>query len=111
MTNENETMEMLNVTADCRKKKCGLVKNSPECKLAYFIANCDTKHLKNGKTKDELISTISRACETKYGEKLVDFMEKYHLINLQQATVRQLQEYIQNHIVDSKTEEQKENTK
>ena len=105
MTNELETMEILNVTADCRKKNCGLVKNSPECKLAYFHANCPKSALKQkSKSKDELIMKISRACETRHGEKLVEFMNMYHLINLQQATTKQLQEYINNHIAEKGVE-------
>lgn len=95
MTNEIETMEMLNVTADCRKRNCGLVKNSPECKLAHFSASCPSTALKRKeKTKDELIKQISRASESRYSEKLVDFMDTYGLINLQQATISQLREYI-----------------
>ena len=99
MTNEIETMEMLNVTADCRKKNCGLVKNSAECKLAYFHANCPKSALKDkSKSKDELIMEISNACETCYGDELIKFMDTYGLINLQQATRKQLEEYIANNL-------------
>lgn len=104
---EQDTMELLNVTADCRKKKCDCVKNSPECKLRYFTANCDIKSLKDrqsekprlkhcvvGRTKDELIKFLSDHSKTKYGEKLVEFLETYKLVGLKDATVEQLQEYI-----------------
>ena len=105
MTNEIETMELLNVTADCRKKNCGLVKNSPECKLAYFHANCPKSALKDkSKSKDELIMEISNACETRYGDKLIEFMDMYGLTNLQSATKKQLQEYINNYIADKGVE-------
>ena len=99
---EQETMEMLNVTADCRKKKCDCEKNSPECKLRYFTANCDEdrqvekprlKHCIIGRTKDELIMVISNQSD-KYGDKLVDFLHTYKLVGLKDATVEQLQEYI-----------------
>lgn len=99
MTNEIETMEMLNVTADCRKKKCGLVKNSIECKLAHFHANCPKSALKQkSKSKDELIMEISGASKTKYGDTLIDFMDTYGLGSLQQATRKQLEEYIANNL-------------
>ena len=104
---EQDTMEMLNVTADCRKKKCDCEKNSPECKLRYFTANCDKaalkdrqdekprlKHCVMGRTKDELIKFLSDYSKTKYGEKLVEFLETYKLVGLKDATVEQLQEYI-----------------
>ena len=102
MKNEIETMEILNVTADCRKKKCGLVKNSPECKLAYFHANCPKSALK-GKTKDEFIMEIHNMSD-RYGDKFIEFMNEYGLTNLQEATKKQLQEYIDNHIVDKGVE-------
>lgn len=99
MTNEIETMEMLNVTADCRKKNCGLAKNSRECKLAYFHANCPKSALKDkSKSKDELIMEISGASQTKYGDELIKFMDTYGLINLQSATRKQLEEYIANNL-------------
>ena len=99
MTTELETMELLNVTADCKKKNCGLVKNSPECKLAHFSASCLSTALKRKeKTKDELIKQISRASETRYGDELIKFMDTYGLINLQQATRKQLEEYIANNL-------------
>lgn len=99
MTNEIETMELLNVTADCRKKNCGLVKNSQACKLAYFHANCPKSALKQKtKSKDELIMEISSASKTKYGDTLIDFMNTYGLNNLQNATRKQLEEYIANNL-------------
>lgn len=99
MTTEIETMEMLNVTADCRKKNCGLVKNSAECKLAYFHANCPKSALKDkSMSKSALIETISRASQTRYGDELIKFMDTYGLNNLQSATKRQLQEYIANNL-------------
>lgn len=52
------------------------------------------KHCVVGRTKDELITMISNSCETKYGEKLVDFLHAYGLHGLKDATVEQLQEYI-----------------
>lgn len=48
MTNEKETMEMLQVPADCqKKKKCDYVFNSTACKLMYFTANCPHRALKD----------------------------------------------------------------
>ena len=100
---EQDTMELLNVTADCRKKKCDCEKNSPECKLRYFTANCDEdrqvekpklKHCVVGRTKEELIKFLSDHSKTKYGEKLVEFLETYKLVGLKDATVEQLKEYI-----------------
>ena len=51
----------------------------------------------NNREKDRLIETISRASDP-YGDKLVDFMDQYHLINLQSATVEQLKAYIKTHL-------------
>lgn len=99
MANEIETMEMLNVTADCRKKNCGLVENSPECKLAYFHANCPKSALKDkSMSKSALIEKISRASKTKYSEELIKFMDTYGLNDLQSATRKQLEEYIANNL-------------
>ena len=96
---EQDTMELLNVTADCRKKKCDCEKNSSECKLRFFTAGCENKkpklkHCVIGRTKDELIKFLSDHSKTKYGEKLVEFLETYKLVGLKDATVEQLQEYI-----------------
>lgn len=44
--------------------------------------------------KSRLVSIISKA-SNKYGDKLVDFMDKYNLYNLQSASEEQLQEYIE----------------
>lgn len=46
------------------------------------------------KTKDELIQIISNK-SNRYGDKLLAFMDKYSLDNLQQATIPQLKEFIQ----------------
>lgn len=54
--------------------------------------------------KDQLIRYISKRSD-KYGNKLIEFMNLYHLINLPSATVEQLQEYIATHL------QQQENTK
>lgn len=43
--------------------------------------------------KDQLIKIIS-AASNRYGDKLVDFMERYNLPNLMSATAAQLAEYI-----------------
>lgn len=43
--------------------------------------------------KSRLVSIISKA-GNKYGDKLIDFMDKYNLYNLQSATEEQLEEYI-----------------
>ena len=45
--------------------------------------------------KDELIMYISKQ-SNRYGNKLLDFMDRYGLTNLQEATVAQLSEYINN---------------
>jgi len=44
--------------------------------------------------KSRLVSIISKA-SNKYEDKLVDFMDKYNLYNLQSASGEQLQEYIE----------------
>lgn len=53
MTNEIEAMELLNVNADCnKKKKCDCEYNSAECKLRYFTASCDVRALKENKINE-----------------------------------------------------------
>lgn len=52
------------------------------------------KHCVISNTKDQLIQMVSAFNETKYGDKLIDFMDTYGLISLKDATVEQLQEYI-----------------
>lgn len=47
--------------------------------------------------KAELISVISKAGD-RYGNKLIDFLNLYHLTGLCEATVDQLQDYIQNNL-------------
>ena len=44
-------------------------------------------------TKSELIEKISKASNM-YGDLLVDFMDKYKLLSLKDASVEQLTEYI-----------------
>ena len=46
--------------------------------------------------KNDLIMFLSNQSD-RYGDKLIDFMEVYDLINLQEATVTQLREYITTH--------------
>lgn len=46
------------------------------------------------KTEDELIQIIASKSD-RYGDKLIAFMDKYSLSNLQQATIPQLKEFIQ----------------
>ena len=46
------------------------------------------------KTEDELIEIIASKSD-RYGDKLLAFMDKYSLGNLQQATAAQLREFIQ----------------
>lgn len=43
--------------------------------------------------KYKLITKLSQM-SNKYGDKLIDFMNRYNLNNLQQATVEQLKEYL-----------------
>lgn len=45
------------------------------------------------KTKSDLIDIISSQSD-RYGDKLLDFLDKNHLTCLQDATVEQLQNYI-----------------
>ena len=52
------------------------------------------KHCVIGKTKGQLIEMVNAFNETKYGDKMIDFMNTYGLIGLQDATAEQLQEYI-----------------
>lgn len=49
------------------------------------------------KTKDELINIISSKSD-RYGDKLIDFLDRNNLISLQDATVEQLQNYISNYL-------------
>lgn len=92
-------MKQSKIIEDCRKKKCVLVKNSSECKLVHFHANCPKSALKDeSMLKLALIEKISRASQTKYGDELIKFMDTYGLINLQQATRKQLEEYIANNL-------------
>ena len=46
--------------------------------------------------KSDLINFLSNR-SNRYGDKLIDFMETYDLLSLQDATVAQLQEYIALH--------------
>lgn len=46
-----------------------------------------------GKTEDELIDIISSKSD-RYGDKLIDFLNKNNLTGLQEATIEQLQNYI-----------------
>ena len=45
------------------------------------------------KTKDFLIQTISELSD-KQGNKLVEFLDKYHLVGLKDATIEQLENFI-----------------
>lgn len=56
------------------------------------------KHCVIGKTKDQLMQIVNAFNETKYGDKMIDFMNTYGLVGLQDATVEQLQEYISTHL-------------
>lgn len=47
----------------------------------------------NDKNKDFLIQTISDASD-KYGNHLIEFMDKYHLVCLKDATIEQLESFI-----------------
>ena len=51
------------------------------------------KHCIIGKNKDFLIQIISDASD-KYGDKLLAFLDKYHLIGLKDATEEQLEAFI-----------------
>ena len=55
--------------------------------------------------KNDMIDFISRH-SSRYGDKLVDFMESYNLINLEEATVPQLQEYIATHLYNVQNQTQ-----
>lgn len=45
------------------------------------------------KTTNEMIQIISKASDH-YGDKLLEFLERYHLPGLRDATTEQLQEFI-----------------
>lgn len=49
------------------------------------------------KTKDELINIISSKSD-RYGDKLIDFLDKNNLMSLQDSTVEQLQNYMSNYL-------------
>ena len=53
--------------------------------------------IKNEKSK--LIQSLSEQSDVR-GDKLIDFMNQYHLFNLKDATVEQLREYCQEHRYD-----------
>lgn len=57
------------------------------------MAKLTTCIITSDRTKDQLITYLSERSD-RYGDKLVKFMDTYGLINLQQATVEQLREYI-----------------
>lgn len=52
-------------------------------------------------SKDKLIELISRNSD-RYGDKLLEFMDLYHLNNLQSASENQLREYVQTHLTKCK---------
>ena len=51
------------------------------------------KKLSNMETVDDLITKISKASD-RYGDKLLQFVDRYDLMGLCEATVEQLQEFI-----------------
>ena len=51
------------------------------------------KHCVINQNKDFLITVIHDASD-RYGDKLIAFMDKYHLTNLQEATEAQLEAFI-----------------
>ena len=51
------------------------------------------KHCIVNKNKDFLIQVISDASD-RHGDKLLAFMDKYHLVSLQEATEAQLEAFI-----------------
>ena len=54
--------------------------------------------------KHRLIKMISD-CSNKYGDKLVEFLNLYHLYGLSTATVPQLREYVLTHLQRQQTPE------
>lgn len=57
-------------------------------KLKTCVLNC---------TKDDLIKVISSQ-SSRYGDKLVEFMDLYGLENLQDANMAQLKEYVSEYL-------------
>lgn len=60
--------------------------------------------IKQDLNKSGLIELISRNSNNR-GDKLLEFMDLYHLHNLQSATEDQLREYIQTHLTQCRTYE------
>lgn len=81
---------------DMRLKNCLVSKNQPQKDFSD--------------EKENLIFFISRR-SSRFGDRLIDFMEKYHLINLQQATVAQLRAYIADNHLDQIPENEPEKTR
>ena len=62
-------------------------------KLSVFLVN---------KTKSDLIDIISSKSD-RYGDKLIDFLNKNNLTCLQEATIEQLQNYIKEEEIKNDT--------
>lgn len=63
-----------------------------------------TEFEKNAAEKEKLIRFISDH-SNKHGDKLVEFMDLYHLYALNTASVAQLQEYIATHLTQQQNSE------
>ena len=61
--------------------------------IVMKLKNCVIDNQATQSEKTKLIKTISEQSRTVYGDKLIDFMDKYDLVNLQSATIEQLREY------------------
>ncbi len=62
-----------------------------------IIGNFDDAVLSSAEVKKcELIGIISGQSD-RFGDKLLDFMDEYHLANLQQATLGQLESFVKVH--------------
>lgn len=55
------------------------------------------KQLVDEKTKIKNLINFLHKCSTVYDDKLLDFMEEYHMDNLRQVTSAQLKKYVAKH--------------
>jgi hypothetical protein len=80
-------------------KYCGdfinLALHKGDYMIPYKKNNINYVLTKEAVRKDQLIKIISRS-SSRYGDKLLDFMDQYKLNRLKDANAKQLEEYIKN---------------
>lgn len=73
------------------------VKKINKQNLKKIQANKLKQSLVDEKTKIKNLLNFLYKCSTGYNDKLLDFMEEYHMDNLCQVTSAQLKEYVAKH--------------